>query len=92
MFVLIDRETVSVAELAAAALGGSGRATLVGERTAGELLTVDTVPLADAFVMMTPLADFSDARLGRVEGVGVAPNVATSSADALNRALALARR
>lgn len=92
VFVLIDGETASVAELAAATLGGSGRAVLIGERTAGELLTADTLPLPEGFALMTPLADYSDARLGRVEGVGVAPHIEVRSARAMSRALRLARR
>ncbi len=92
VFVLIDHETASVAELAAAALGGSERATLVGERTAGELLNADTLPLPEGFSLLTPLADYSDARVGRIEGVGVAPHIEVASSQALQRALELARR
>jgi carboxyl-terminal processing protease len=91
LFVLIDAETVSVAELAAATLGGSGRAVLVGERTAGELLTADTVPLVEGFYMMTPLGDYADARLGRIEGIGVSPHHEAPSRDALDLAMRLAR-
>lgn len=88
---LIDRETVSVAELAAAALKGLGRVTLVGERTAGEMLSADTIPLSDGFSLFLPLADYYDARLGHIEGVGVAPDVEVRSDQALDRALRLAR-
>lgn len=90
VFVLIDRETKSVAELAAAALKGLGRATLIGEPTAGEVLSADTIPLTEGFSLLLPLADYFDARLGRLEGKGVKPDIAVASKQALERALDLA--
>ena len=90
MFVLIDKRTESVAELAAAALQGLGRATVIGERSAGEVLSADTIPLSDGFSLYLPLADYYDARLGRLEGKGVVPDITVPSAQALDRALRLA--
>ena len=90
VFVLIDKRTESVAELAAAALQGLGRATVIGERSAGEVLSADTIPLSDGFSLYLPLADYYDARLGRLEGKGVVPDITVPSAQALDRALRLA--
>ncbi|GAC1690166.1 MAG: hypothetical protein NVS9B3_08750 [Gemmatimonadaceae bacterium] len=83
VYALIDHQTASASEPLVHLLGASGRATLVGERTAGAMLAAPPHMLGDGWVLILPEADFYAADGTRLEGVGVAPHVATSSADAM---------
>ncbi len=73
--VLIGPQTASAAELIAEGLGRAKRATLIGGRTSGQLLSGDFFDLADGFKLFLPVADYITAAGERVEGVGVAPQI-----------------
>ena len=83
VYVLIDTKTASAAEMAADALRASGLATLVGERTAGEMLSQSMFDVADGFVVSLPVADYYSLEHGRIEGAGVQPHIGSSSEKAL---------
>lgn len=87
VFVLIGPHSFSAAELAADALATSGRATLIGETTAGRMLSQQPFDLPDGFQLFLPTADYYGLRTGRIEGVGVAPDVAVAVDDAMAEAL-----
>lgn len=89
--VLISGRTASAAELAADALSANGRALLIGERTAGEMLSQRMFDIAGGFQLSLPIADYYSARLGRIEGNGVAPAVPVAAAAARDTALARLR-
>jgi hypothetical protein len=91
IFVLTSGATASAAELAADALRSSGRATLVGETTQGEMLSGSYFDLRDGFMVFLPVADYVSLRIGRIDGKGVGPDVEVPAAKALERALELAR-
>ena len=84
VYVLVDKVTASAAEMAADALRASGVATLIGERTAGEMLSQSMFDVVDGFVVTLPVADYYSMRHGRIEGQGVSPHVGSSSEAALN--------
>jgi hypothetical protein len=94
--VLIDGSTHSAAEAVAASLRESGRATLVGDRTAGAMLSGIPHPIARGWELRIPVADFRTPLGQRVEGVGVEPDVsagAVRGSDApLDRALQVLSR
>ena len=71
VFVLVDGKSASATELAADAFRASGLATLVGERTAGEMLSQSMFDVADGFVVSLPVADYHSLAHGRIEGAGV---------------------
>jgi hypothetical protein len=73
--VLIDRATASTAEGMAVGLQESGRAVLIGERTAGAMLAAASRPVGQGWALTLPLADFWTIGGRRPEGVGVAPDV-----------------
>ncbi len=81
--VLVGPRSASAAEALAALLDESGRATSVGERTAGALTGASLEPLADGGQLS--LADFDVRTPGgkRIEGVGYTPAhiVRTTPAD-----------
>jgi len=66
---------------------GTGRATLVGERTAGAMLSSEEIPLGDGWTLLLPTADFYTPDGKRIEGRGVEPVIASPSARALEVAL-----
>ena len=86
VYVLTSPETASAAEPLVHLLKATGRATVVGERTMGAMLSSDTADLGGGWTLVYPGADYVTAEGGRLEGVGVAPDVAAPS----NRALAVA--
>ncbi len=59
LFVVIDRYTASAAEVFAAALQGTRRATLLGERTSGKCVAEQSFPLfPEDVVLVVPVARF----------------------------------
>ena len=91
VYVLISRRTASAAELAADALKLLGRTTLVGEQTAGEMLSQKPYDLPGGLQLFLPIADYFSLRTGRIEGHGVEPDVAVPADEALDEALRQAR-
>lgn len=86
VYVLIDGRSASAAELAADAFKASGSVILVGETTAGEMLTQSPFDLPEGFQAFVPVGDYFSLKHGRIEGVGVTPDVETDSSDALSKA------
>lgn len=87
VYVLISPETASAAEIAADALRGIGRTTLVGERTAGQVLSQMPIDLPHGVQLFLPVADYYSFRTGRLEGQGVAPDIAVPAGAAMETAL-----
>lgn len=92
VYVLISGETASAAEMAADALKGVERTTLIGERTAGHMLSQMPIDLPHGLQLFLPIADYYSFRIGRIEGRGVEPDVAVPAEAAMDEALARARR
>lgn len=89
VMVLISGQTASAAELAADALKASGRVTLIGETTSGEMLSQKMFDLPGGFQVSLPIADYYSVANGRIEGRGVTPDVPADPADALAVALSM---
>ncbi|MEN0653061.1 MULTISPECIES: S41 family peptidase [Hyphobacterium] len=92
VYVLTSNETASAAEMASDALKASGRATLIGETTAGEMLSQTLYDLPGGYQLALPIADYYSMTNGRIEGHGVVPDIATDAATAMDAALTLARQ
>jgi carboxyl-terminal processing protease len=92
--VLTDANTGSAAEAVAAMLQEARGAVVVGERTAGAMLSSADVMVAPGWRLRYPAMDYRTAAGRRVEGDGVAPDVPAPAADsaALLRAAAEALR
>ena len=90
VYLLTDGGTGSACEPLAYLLKATGRATLVGERTAGAMLSATTTELSNGWTLRFPAADYYVPDGTRLDGVGVAPDVAVPSAQALETALRLA--
>ena len=87
VYVLIGRKTASAAEMAADALLASGRATLMGETTAGRMLSQKMYDMPRGLLLSLPIADYYSFRSGRIEGAGVKPQVEVEPSKALDVAL-----
>ena len=84
LYVLTSRGTGSAAEEFSFVLKNLGRATLVGERTAGAGHMVRGFALPDGFQAGVSITRVSDPRTGREwEGVGVQPDIAVDADHAL---------
>jgi len=88
VYVLTSKRTASAAELATDALSGSGRALVIGETTAGEMLSQKIFDIPGGFHLSLPVADYYSVANGRIEGNGIKPGIETDAADALTTALA----
>lgn len=92
MYYLTSSKTASAAEHLALALKRTGRATLVGETTAGAGHYGRPIAVG-RFSVFIPFGRTYDPDTGiGWEGTGVAPDVATPAERALEVALALAER
>ena len=89
VYVLTSPETASAAEPLVHLLKTTGRATVVGERTMGAMLSSDRADLGGGWTLVYPGADYFTAEGGRLEGVGIEPDVTAPSNRALTVALGL---
>lgn len=84
LLVLVDGGSGSAAENLAYSLKNTGRAKVVGERTAGAGLSSTRVELPGGFGAVLPIARVFDPRTGRdFEGTGVEPDLAVASGEAM---------
>jgi carboxyl-terminal processing protease len=74
--VLVDAETQSAGEVLAAGLRASGRAFVVGQRTAGAALPSAAKELPTGAILQYAFADFITADGTFIEGQGVSPHLA----------------
>jgi C-terminal processing protease CtpA/Prc len=87
IYVLVSARTASAAELAADALQASGRAVLIGEKTAGRMLSQKMYDLPGGLQLSLPIADYHSFHSGRIEGAGVKPDVSADPESAMKIAL-----
>jgi carboxyl-terminal processing protease len=83
VYVLVDETSASATELAADAFRASGLVTLVGRKTAGEMLSQSMFDVGEGVLISLPVADYYSFENGRIEGNGVPVDVEADSASAL---------
>ncbi|MGH7020541.1 MAG: S41 family peptidase [Brevundimonas sp.] len=82
--VLTGSTSFSAAEWMAFSLQSMGRATVIGEQTAGGAHPVTRVPVDDRFMLQVPFGQIRDPIQGRdFEGVGVTPDLIVPASEAL---------
>jgi hypothetical protein len=82
--VLTGSTSFSAAEWMAFSLQRLGRATVIGEQTAGGAHPVTRVPIDDRFMLQTPFGQIRDPVKGQdFEGVGVTPDLVVPASAAL---------
>ena len=82
--VLTGSTSFSAAEWMAFSLQKLGRATIIGEQTAGGAHPVTRLPIDDAFMLQVPIGQIRDPVDGQdFEGVGVTPDLVVPASEAL---------
>ncbi|AKF85853.1 hypothetical protein MFUL124B02_17695 [Myxococcus fulvus 124B02] len=88
VFYLVSKRTASAAEHLALALQRTGRATLVGEPTAGANHFACPQPLGDSLAVVLPVGRTVDPDTGKDwEGVGITPDIQIPADQALDEVL-----
>ncbi|WP_334183989.1 S41 family peptidase [Novosphingobium sp.] len=91
VYILTGSTSFSAAEWFSYAMKKLGRATLIGERTAGGAHPVERKPVNDDFFVQVPIGQIRDpVDHGDFEGVGVQPDIQSPSIQALPLAHKLA--
>ncbi|WP_412060243.1 S41 family peptidase [Rubrivirga sp. IMCC45206] len=90
VYVLTGPRTASASEPLVYLLQSTGRATVVGQRTAGAMVSATTTELPGGWVLQHPIADYYTADGTRLDQVGVMPDVVVAVPDALDEARRLA--
>lgn len=84
VYILTGSTSFSSAEWFSYSMQKLGRATLIGERTAGGAHPVDRKPIDDDFFVQVPIGQIRDpVDHGDFEGTGVQPDIQIASIDAL---------
>lgn len=76
VYVLTDSRTASTCEPIVYGLKRNDRATIIGQRTAGAMLSAEEFPLQDQWRLYVPTATYYTADGKLLDGVGVAPDIA----------------
>jgi hypothetical protein len=92
VYILTSNKTASTCEPIVDALKRSGRATIVGETTAGAMLSATVFQVSGKYHLFLPIADYYNADLERLDQVGVKPDIEVKADDALDHVLALPRQ
>jgi hypothetical protein len=91
VYILTSNRTASTCEPIVDALKRSGRAIIVGENTAGAMLSATVFQVVGKYHLFLPIADYYNADLHRLDQVGVKPDIAVKADDALDHVLSLPR-
>jgi len=85
--VLISKFTASAAELAADAMGQLENVVIIGETSAGQMLSQTMFDLADGLQLSLPIADYFSSANQRIEGAGVSPDLNITAEKAMEAAM-----
>lgn len=90
LYILTSKRTASGAEAISFGFKNTGRATLIGEKTAGAGNAGAFLPVGEGLMLFLPIMQTISATTGEPwEGTGVTPHVEATADDALEKALTL---
>ncbi len=84
VYILTSKITDSTCEPIVYALKKNKLATIVGERTAGAMLSAAIFHISDKYYISLPIADYYTFDGQRLDQIGVEPNVIVNPKDAFN--------
>lgn len=87
VFILINSNTASACEPLVHALKKKKIGQIIGERTAGQMLSAEWFEVDEDYSIFIPTVDYLTAEGTRLDMLGVLPDVKTSSDNALNEVL-----
>lgn len=86
VFILTSSSTASASEPFVYTLQKENRATVIGSKTAGAVISMEYVPVSN-FELTIPMLDYYTYDGKRLDKIGVEPNIACKPSDALTVAL-----
>ena len=86
VIILTDQETASAAEPFVYLMQQRG-AVVIGQHTAGAMLSAERIPVDDTFVLFVPVADYLAPDGKRLDRVGVMPDIEVPAERALSTGL-----
>ena len=89
VYVLISNKTASAAEFTVDAIAQEENVTIIGETTAGEMLSQKMYDLPHGFQLSLPIAEYYSHRIGKIEGKGVEPDIEINQSVAIDIAISL---
>ncbi len=89
LHILTSARTASACEPFVYGMKYFKRATIIGERTAGAMLSKIPFAMSNGFKLYLPVTDYYTIDGVRLDKNGVEPNIATSAANALNESKAI---
>lgn len=89
VYILTSKRTASAAEFTVDAMAQLENVTIIGDTTAGEMLSQKMFDLPYDLQLSLPIADYYSTRMGRIERKGVEPDIAINQTVAMNLALLL---
>lgn len=92
LYILTNGNTASTCEPIAYALKSTKKATIIGERTRGAMLSASPFVVSGKYLLMLPVGDFYTHDGVRLDKVGVAPDIEVKSEDALTKTLEVINR
>tara|TARA_R110002073_G_scaffold306012_5_gene475189 strand:+ start:32070 stop:33152 length:1083 start_codon:yes stop_codon:yes gene_type:complete len=89
VYVLISKKSASATEFTVDAFAHEKKVTIIGENTAGEMLSQKMFDLPHGFQLSLPIAEYYSTRIGKIEGKGVKPDIAINQSLAMGLAISL---
>ncbi|GGK31655.1 hypothetical protein GCM10007962_27570 [Yeosuana aromativorans] len=89
VYVLTSDKSASAAEFAIDALAHEEMVTIIGQTTAGEMLSQKMYDLPYGFQLSLPIAEYYSIRIGKIEGKGVKPDISIDQSVAMDLAILL---
>ncbi|MEP7705383.1 S41 family peptidase [Paraglaciecola sp. 25GB23A] len=90
VYLLTSQKSASATEFAIDALANLPQVTIIGERSAGKMLSQKMFDVTGSLLLSLPIADYYSTRVGRIEGKGIAPDIAVPANAAMEMAMAIA--
>lgn len=87
LYVLTNGGTGSTCEPIIYVLKNRKKATIIGEKTYGGMLSASPFVVSDKYMLLLPIGDFYTYDGVRLDKVGVSPDIEVKSKDAVNKAL-----
>lgn len=89
VFVLTSKQSASATEFAVDALTTINKVTVIGETTAGEMLSQKMYDLPLGLQLSLPIAEYYSTQIGRIEGKGVSPDISIDPNVSLDLAISV---